>query len=268
MYEGLRSVAGLERGRSAAREAEPVGPVDDATVDATLPFLSAHVRALIGLMRHTGMRPAEACRLTLAQLDRGGAVWVYAPARHKTAHRGKARSIPLGPHARAALEAFLTGRPIGADEPVFSPRLSRDERFAAMRAARRTKVQPSQTNRKKTDPRRRSAEWYTPEAVAHAVAAACDKAFPPPLPLGKRDGESSARWRARLTGEQWEQLGAWRREHRWHPYQLRHAFATRVRRQFGLEAARVLLGHSRVDVTQVNAERDDALGATVAAQIG
>lgn len=54
----------------------------------------------------------------------------------------------------------------------------------------------------------------------------------------------------------------------WHPNQLRHTFATQVRKQHGLEAAQVLLGHARADVTQVYAERDGALAATVAAKIG
>jgi site-specific recombinase XerC len=49
---------------------------------------------------------------------------------------------------------------------------------------------------------------------------------------------------------------------------LRHTFATRVRKQHGLEAAQVLLGHSRADVTQVYAERDEQLAATVATKIG
>ena len=42
----------------------------------------------------------------------------------------------------------------------------------------------------------------------------------------------------------------------WHPNQLRHTFATEVRRTHGLEAAQAALGHSKADVTQVYAERD------------
>jgi hypothetical protein len=38
VFEGLRAVAGLERGRTTAKEAPPVGPVADEIVDATLPF--------------------------------------------------------------------------------------------------------------------------------------------------------------------------------------------------------------------------------------
>ena len=36
----------------------------------------------------------------------------------------------------------------------------------------------------------------------------------------------------------------------WHPYQLRHARATEVREQYGVEVAQVILGHSRIDMTQ------------------
>ena len=35
----------------------------------------------------------------------------------------------------------------------------------------------------------------------------------------------------------------------WHPNQLRHTRATEVRKQFGLEAAQVVLGHAKADVT-------------------
>jgi integrase len=54
----------------------------------------------------------------------------------------------------------------------------------------------------------------------------------------------------------------------WHPNQLRHLVATEIRRQFGLEAAQVALGHSRADVTQVYAERDMTKAAAVIRMIG
>jgi integrase len=42
----------------------------------------------------------------------------------------------------------------------------------------------------------------------------------------------------------------------WHPNQLRHNSATRLRREFGLDVARVILGHSSTAVTEVYAEVD------------
>ena len=47
----------------------------------------------------------------------------------------------------------------------------------------------------------------------------------------------------------------WRRQHVWHPHQLRHNAATRLRKEFGLEAAQVILGHKTLAVTEVYAGR-------------
>jgi integrase len=55
---------------------------------------------------------------------------------------------------------------------------------------------------------------------------------------------------------------------RWHANQLRHTRATEIRRTYGLEAAQVILGHAKADVTQVYAERDHALAADVMKKIG
>ena len=99
---------------------------------------------------------------------------------------------------------------------------------------------------------------------------ACDEAFPAPTPLAKRPDETRAEWAGRLTDEEKARLIEWQQQHRWHPNQLRHTFATKVRRMpdGGLEAVQVLLGHSRADVTQVYAARNEELAATLAAKIG
>jgi integrase len=54
----------------------------------------------------------------------------------------------------------------------------------------------------------------------------------------------------------------------WTPLQLRHTAATNIRRHYGLEAAQVILGHSRADVTQIYAERDMAKAEQIIAAIG
>ena len=54
----------------------------------------------------------------------------------------------------------------------------------------------------------------------------------------------------------------------WTPNQLRHLYATEVRREYGLEGAQVGLGHDRADVTQVYAERDDRLARRIAKEKG
>jgi integrase len=267
VYQSLAAVTGLQRGRTEARETEPVKPVSDEVVNATLPHLTRHVRAMVELMKYTGMRPAEVCAMTLNQIERGS-VWTYRPSRHKTAHHGKGRSIPLGPCARAVLAVFLVGRVLEPDEPLFSPRRAREERFEAMRARRKSKVQPSQVSRKKGKPEWMPAKQYTPETIAHAVAAACDRAFPPPAPLAKQENETVAEWESRLTEEQKDKLTTWRRQHRWHPYPLRHSYATKARKQFSLEHAGAALGHTKMSATEVYAERDVGLAVEVASRIG
>jgi integrase len=54
----------------------------------------------------------------------------------------------------------------------------------------------------------------------------------------------------------------------WHGNQLRHAWATRVREAFGLEAASDGLGHSSLDMTLIYAERSLKRAKEVAAQVG
>jgi integrase len=43
---------------------------------------------------------------------------------------------------------------------------------------------------------------------------------------------------------------------RWHPHQLRHSAATRLAAEFGVETARIILGHTSLDTTQIYAARD------------
>ncbi len=59
-----------------------------------------------------------------------------------------------------------------------------------------------------------------------------------------------------------------RRISRWHPHQLRHSAATRLRRELGIEAARVVLGHSSAATTEVYAELDRQKAMRAMAEIG
>ena len=270
VHQALTAVPGLQRGRSAARETEPVGPVDDATVDATLPFLSAHVRGLVEFQRLTGCRPGEACALRRCDIDTGGAVWLYRPTLHKNTWRGKSRTIAIGPKAQAMLREYFTP---SIDDYLFSPARAVKQLIAERNAKRKTPRWPShmkRNERKRVGAKRKRppAERYNRLSYGTAIDRACDRAFPPPAHVAQLGGESVAKWWRRLIDGQKAEVKAWRKAHRWHPNQLRHSYATRVRREHGLEAAQVLLGHSRADVTQVYAERDVGLAVAVAAKIG
>jgi hypothetical protein len=59
VYHGLRTVSSLQKGRSAARETEPVITVPESFVAAIKPFVARQVWAMIEPQRLTGMRPGE-----------------------------------------------------------------------------------------------------------------------------------------------------------------------------------------------------------------
>jgi len=196
-------------------------------------------------------------------VDKTGAVWTYKPPRHKNAFRGKPRTIQIGPLAQKSLAEFATANP---GDYLFSPALAVEE-FRAVRAAAR-KTPRSKTDAKTQKPTRTFEVKYNTDSYGLAIDRACDRAFPAPAPLRQLDGETAAEWNARLTVEQREELRTWQKANRWAPNQLRHTYATTVRAQHGLEAAQVLLGHSKADMTELYTAQNDALAASVAAQIG
>ena len=54
----------------------------------------------------------------------------------------------------------------------------------------------------------------------------------------------------------------------WSPGQLRHTAATTIRRDSGIEAAQAVLGHSRIETTQLYADRLLSVGIETASRIG
>ncbi len=54
----------------------------------------------------------------------------------------------------------------------------------------------------------------------------------------------------------------------WSPNRLRDNAATRIRKEFGIEAAQIILGHAKVDATQVYAERDESKAAKIMKKTG
>lgn len=231
VHHGLKAVEGLRRGRTTAREPEPVRPVADAFVDAVRPHVPRQVWAMIELQRLTGMRPGEVVIMRSGDLDTSGRIWVYIPERHKTEHHGRERRIYIGPQAHAVLRPWL--RPDLA-EHIFSPREALAERAQRLRSERKTKVQPSQRNRRKKNPKRGPGEHYTVRSYYYAIQSACERASVP----------------------------------RWHPHQLRHNAATRLRKEFGLDTARAVLGHSSPAVTAIYAEVDGIKAANAMAEVG
>jgi integrase len=97
----VKTVAGLQRDRTAAREKDPIGPVADEAVDAVLPIVSDLVADICRLMRLTGMRPGEVLAMRSDEIDRTDpSCWVYRPGHHKTSHKNKSRVVFVGQRAQ------------------------------------------------------------------------------------------------------------------------------------------------------------------------
>lgn len=245
ILQALKAIQGLKKGRTEAKEGKRIQPVSDAVVDAVRPFVSRQVWTMIELQRLAGMRPSEVCQMRTIDINTTGSIWEYRPESHKTEHHDRDRIVPLGPAAKEILRPWLRTE---LEAYLFQPRESMAELSARRRANRKTKVQPSQQARRKKRPQRVPGERYTSISYGHAIADACARAFPHPTLDGIPADD--------LTDRQRDELKEWRKAHRWHPNQLRHAAATRIRREFGLETAKAVLGHSSVVPTQIYAEQD------------
>jgi integrase len=164
-------------------------------------------------------------------VDTAGKVWVYRPTKHKNQFRGQSREIYLGPVAQEVLRPFLDG---ANGAYLFSPRAARAERYAELRARRKSKVPPSQACRRKAQPKKPPGERYTTYSYRRAVQRACEAASVPA----------------------------------WFPHQLRHAAATNLRKEFGVEVARIILGHKSAVTTEIYAQADRERAAEVVSKVG
>jgi len=218
-YQALTAVPDLKKGRTKAPDFEPVKPVPDEVVDATLAELSPLVADMVRFHRLSGCRPTEVCLLRPGAIDRTRDVWVFVPDEHKTEHLQKSRVIFIGPKAQHVLQPYL-GR---HDESYcFDPREA-------------------------PGARKNSKHRYTKDSYGRAV---------------RRAVERTNRARVNVEGKNAQLLDLWS------PNRLRHSAATKIRKQFGIEGAQVVLGHASADVTQVYAERDMKLAEGIARELG
>lgn len=230
VHEKLAALPALKAGKTEAREMAPVKPVSDADVSKVLPHLSPQLKAMIELESLTGMRPGEVRIMRTGDIDRTDPkVWIYRPRYHKTEHHGIRRDIPLGPRAREVVTPFLKLNP---DAHLFSPAEAEAWRREQQRKHRKTDVQPSQVRRGELSALRTrtipSRAFYSKDGYTQAIRRACKAAG-----LGKH----------------------------FTPNQLRHAAATRIERELGLEAAQLVLGHqigSRITAVYVDENREKA----------
>lgn len=262
VLHALQAVSGLRRGRTEARETEPVKPVPEAFVDAVLPHVSRQIAAMIELQRLTGMRSGEVTIMRGCDIDTSSKVWVFVPETHKTAWHGHGRSVYLGPQAQAIIRPFLKSN---AEAYLFSPSDAmaerHEQRFGVFDPDRKTPVYPSEIRareRRRKERRKKSAKramrerYHTDtyrQAVTHGIQAA-NKAL---IAEAKEEGIDESQ--IALIPH-------------WHPHQLRHNAATNLRKEHGIEVARIILGHRSAAITEVYAEVDHARAIDVMERVG
>lgn len=257
----LTLVKAIRKGKGG-RETPRVLSVPAEVVARTLPWLNHVVRAMVQLQQATGMRPGETTRITRGELSltpdevrlttdsvpvhaihasTGALIWLYVPAKHKTASKDHSRIVAIGLAGQTAIGPFLD-RPQTA--PLFSPREAQEARLAALRASRKTKVQPSQQNRRAKQRKRPWGDRYTTSSYGQAVRKAIMRANrhlaekgEPPIP-------------------------------HWHPNQLRHAAGTEITSAFDQHHAQAALGHSTPDTTATYIDAQVRKAAEVAARLG
>lgn len=247
VYEALRALDGLRRGRSAAQETSGVRPVSETDVGRVLEHLSAEVRTMVELQLLTGMRPGEVVALRASDVDRSEEVWIYRPQGHKTEHFGRERRVLFGPRARAILEPWLERYPTGF---LFAPDRAEHARHKLQRQHRKTPLWPSHQRRKRAPQPRVFRDHYSTSSYARAVAYGCEKSN------AKAEKDAFERGEPKPNPVHWT------------PNQLRHTAATRIRREFGIEMARVVLGHSSAVTSEIYAEIDLGKAAAVMAKLG
>lgn len=150
-------------------------------------------------------------------------MWGYYPEAFKGDHLDNTRVqevIPIGPKAMEILKPFYDEAK-NDDDYLFSPKKALEEELAKKRALRKTKVQPSQQNRKKRKPRKSPGVHYMPDSYRQAVHRA----------IG----------RAGVT--------------KWSPAQLRHTHSTEIREKYdGIDTAQLALRHKHAKTSEIYAK--------------
>jgi integrase len=118
---GLACVKPFARGRGClAHETDPVLPVDEETINDTLPALNEKYRAMVQIQLLLACRPGELVTMRTGEIDRSGPIWVYRPKSHKTEHHGKSRIIPIGPKCQLLLAPWLQADCGTREQPGFA----------------------------------------------------------------------------------------------------------------------------------------------------
>lgn len=124
----------LEAGDCEAPEATPRRAVPSEHIEAVRPHLTERYRDIIDLICLTGARSGEIIGLFTGQIDRLGDIWRADLAKHRTAHKGKSRTLFFNAKAQLILSKYLRADPTSRLFRTRGDRLSASLKAACLKA--------------------------------------------------------------------------------------------------------------------------------------
>ncbi len=237
VWADVSSIEPLRRGEVGDRpeRGRPRHAVSLDQVEAVAKYAAPQVGDMMRLQALCGMRPGEVLRMRWMDIQRqpadlpGADVWLYVVPGAKASHHGRDTRYVI---PKAAQEILLRYPALPA-ACMFSPASAMEERRHRLRAARKSKLTPSQRRRDQDANRDYASSWDTHEYRRH-VTRACEKA-------GVRV---------------------------FTPHEIRHGFLTWAANTLSLSAAAAAANHRSVATTQryVHVQPVDALSVAEAVQ--
>lgn len=230
-HDWLMKVDHLKKTRTEAKEGRGTPPIVPwEVIQKTVNHSPRTIAAMILTQYYCCMRPEEVCILRKGNLKtdikvKGTEVrmWGFYPDAYKGDHLENTKVqevIPFGPKAQEVIKPFFEDAKSNSDY-LFSPIKAQLEELARKRELRKSKVQPSQMNRRKARPKKSPGPHYMPNSYRQAVHRACVRA-----------------------GVQ-----------KWSPAQLRHSHATEIRQKYdGIDVAQLSLRHKHAKTSEIYAK--------------
>jgi integrase len=223
--QGLEEVKALRMGDTEAPDNRKRNTVTEDEFRKVLNFTGSIVSDMLKLMWYTAMRPHEVCDMRPYDILRDDPeCWLYIPGRdttpvgkHKTTRFERLKVIPLTSECQEILKPRIND--FNSKQYIFSPEEAIRELLSKKSAERKTPL--SCGNRPRSDGKGyigiKVRDKYDHHSLRRACKRACAKA-------GVKE---------------------------FSPYDIRRTAATGTRSILGKEAAKVLLGHTNTDTTEI-----------------
>ena len=223
--QSLDEVKSLRLGGNSAIEKAKRKRVTENEFKKVLSCVNPVVADMLRLIWLTAMRPYEVCDMRPFDLIRDDPeCWLYIPGRdcspvgkHKTMRFDRIKVIPITKEAQSILSKYI--KDFDSKEFIFSPKYAVKLCLEQKSLKRKTPLNSGNKTgtKRKEHPKINPGKKYNHNSLCRAVVRACERAG----------------------------------VEKFVPYDLRRTMATGTRAILGKEAAKVLLGHTRTDTTDI-----------------